>query len=87
MKHPYEKAPRAGHARGLGNKHHETNYLSILPRCKYSANNKHSLFFEGHPIQILLNGSFIAWVDGHVFHADDFEALQNILSNEENCHD
>ena len=82
-----EKAPRAGHARGLGNTHHIVDYLSILPRCKYSANYEHGLFFAGHPIQILLDGSFIAWIDGHVFHASDFEALQNILNNEENCHD
>ena len=87
MKHPYEKAPCAGHARGLGNTHHEANYLSILPLCKYSANYKHGLFFAGNPIQILLDGSFIAWIDGHVFHASDFEALQNILNNEENYDD
>ena len=82
-----EKAPCAGHAEGFRNTNHSANYLSILPRCKYSAYYKYGLFFAGHPIQILLDGSFIAWVDGHVFHANDFEALQNILNNEENCHD
>jgi hypothetical protein len=87
MDHLNEKAPCAGHAEGLRNTHHSANYLSILPRCKYSAHYKYGLFFEGHPIQILLDGSFIAWIDGYVFHAKDFEALQNILNNEENCHD
>ena len=82
-----EKAPCAGHARGLGSTLHIANYLSIHPRCKYYANYKHGLFFAGHPIQILLDGSFIAWTDGYVFHANDFEALQNILNNKENCHD
>jgi hypothetical protein len=78
---PNEKAPSAGHAKGFINTHHSANYLSILPRCKYSSNYKHGLLFAGHPIQILLDGSFIAWIDGHVFHANDFEALQNILNN------
>ena len=87
MAHLNEKTACAGHAEGFRNTNHNANYLSILPRCKYSANHKHGLFFAGHPIQILLDGSFSAWVDGHVFHANDFEALQNILNNEENCHD
>ena len=87
MNQTYEKAPCAGHAEGFRNTNHNANYLSILPRCKYSAKYKHGLFFAGHPIQILLDGSFIAWIDGHVFHANDFDALQNILKNKENCHD
>jgi hypothetical protein len=78
-----EKAPCVGHTEGFRNTHHVTNYPSILPRCKYSANYKHGLFFAGHPIQILLGGSFIAWIDGHVSHANDFEALQNIFNNSE----
>ena len=78
-----EKAPCAGHAEGFRNTHHSVNYLSILPRCKYSANYKHGLFFAGHPIQILLDGSFIVWVYGHVSHANDFEALQKIFNNSE----
>jgi hypothetical protein len=84
---PNEKAPCAGHAEGLRNTNHKENYLSILPLCKYSANYKHGLLFTGHPIQILLDGSFIAWIDGHVSHADDSEALHNILNNKVNCHD
>ena len=78
-----EKAPCAGHAEGLRNTHHSANYLSILPRCKYSSNYKHGLFFAGHPIQILLDGSFIVWVNGQVFHAQSFEALKNIFNNSE----
>ena len=78
-----EKAPCAGHAEGFRNTHHSVNYLSILPRCKYSANYKHGLFFADHPIQILLDGSFIAWVNGQVFHAQSFEALKNIFYNSE----
>jgi hypothetical protein len=81
-----EKASCAGHAEGFRNTNYLANYLSILPRCKYSAYYKQGLFFAGHPIQILLDGSCIAWVDGHVSHANDFEALQNILNSEENCH-
>ena len=82
-----EKAPCAGHAEGFRNTHHSANYLSLPPLFKHSANYKNGLFFEGHPIQILLDGSFIAWIDGYVFHASDFEALQNILNNEENYDD
>ena len=78
-----EKAPCAGHARGLGNTHHIANYLSILPRCKYSANYIHGLFIAGHSIQILLDGSFIVWVNGQVFHVQSFEALKNIFNNSE----
>ena len=78
-----EKASCAGHAGGFRNTNHIANYLSILLRCKYSANYKYGLFIAGHPIQILLDGSFIAWIDGHVFHANDFEALQNIFNNSE----
>lgn len=87
MAHLKEKALCAGHVEGFINTHHTAYYPSILSRCKYFANYKHGLFSAGLLIQILLDGSFIAWVDGHVFHANDFEALQNILSNEENCHD
>ena len=87
MSQPNKEAPCAGHARGLENTNYNANYLSILPRCKYFANYKHGRFFAGHPIQILLDGSFIAWIDGHASHANDFEALQNILNNKENCHD
>jgi hypothetical protein len=28
-----------------------------------------------------LDGSFIAWVNGQVFHAQSFEALKNIFNN------
>ena len=83
MAHLNEKAPCAGHARGLKNTQHSANYLSILPRCKYSANYKRGLFFAGHPIQILLDGSFIACIDRQVFHAQSFEALKNIFNNSE----
>jgi hypothetical protein len=78
-----EKASGARHAGGLRNTNHSANSLSILPRCKYSANHKYGLFFAGNPIQILLDGSFIAWIDGHVSLANDFEALQKIFSNSE----
>jgi hypothetical protein len=78
-----EKAPCAGHARGLGNTHHIANYLSILPRCKYSANYEHGLFFAGLLIQILLDCNFIVWVNGQVFLAQSFEALKNIFNNSE----
>jgi hypothetical protein len=80
---PNEKAPCAGHAEGFRNTNHSVNYLSFLPRCKYSANYKHGLFFAGHPIQILLDGSFIVWVNGQVFHVQSFEALKNIFNNSE----
>jgi hypothetical protein len=83
MNYLNEKAPCAGHAEGFKNTNHIANYLSILPRCKYSANYKHGLFSEGPQIQILLDGSFIAWIDGYVSHANDFEALQNIFNNSE----
>ena len=78
-----EKAPCAGHARGLGNTHHIANYLRILPRCKYSANYEHGLFFAGLLIQILLDCNFIVWVNGQVFLAQSFEALKNIFNNSE----
>jgi hypothetical protein len=74
-----EKAPCAGHARGLGNTHHIANYLSILPRCKYSANYKHGLFIAGHSIQILLDGSFIVWAYGQIKHVKSFEELQTLI--------
>ena len=76
---PNEKAPCGGHAEGFRNTHHSANYLSILPRCKYSANYKHGLFFEGHPIQILLDGSFIFWAYGQIKHAKSFEELQTLI--------
>ena len=80
---PNEKAPCAGHAEGFRKTNHTADYPSILPRCKYSANYKHGLFFAGHPIQILLDGSFIVWVNGQVFHAQSFEALKSIFNNSE----
>jgi hypothetical protein len=79
-----EKAPRAGHAEGFRNTNHIANYPSILPRCKYSANYEHGLFFGGLLIQILLDCNFIVWVNGQVFHAQSFEALKNIFNNSEN---
>jgi hypothetical protein len=30
-----------------------------------------------------LDGSFIAWIDGQISHANDLEALQNIFGNSE----
>ena len=79
MAHLNEKAPCTGHARGFRNTNHSVNYLSILPRCKYSANYKHGFFFEGHPIQILLDGSFIVWVHGQIHPAKSFEELQTLV--------
>ena len=79
MNHEYEKAPCAVNARGLGNTHYIEDYLSILPRCKYSANYKHGLFFAGHPIQILLDGSFIVWAYGQIQPAKNFEELQTLV--------
>ena len=76
---PNEKAPCGGHAEGFRNTHHSANYLSILPRCKYSANYKHGLFFEGHPIQIFLDGSFIVWAYGQIQPAKSFEELQTLV--------
>ena len=76
---PSEKAPCAGHAEGFRNTHHSANYLSIVPRCKYSANYKHGLFFAGHPIQILLDGSFIVWAHGQIKPAKTFEELQTLV--------
>ena len=76
---PNEKAPCAGHAEGFRNTHHIANYLSILPRCKYSANYKHGLFIAGHSIQILLDGSFIVWAYGQIKHAKSFEELQTLI--------
>jgi hypothetical protein len=79
MNHPYDKAPCAGHARGLGSTLHIANYLSIHPRCKYYANYKHGLFFAGHPIQILFDGSFIVWAYGQIQPAKSFEELQTLV--------
>ena len=79
MAHLKEKAPCAGHAEGLIKTHHTAHYPSILSRCKYSANYKHGLFFEGHPIQILLDGSFIVWAYGQIRHAKSFEELQTLI--------
>jgi hypothetical protein len=74
-----EKAPCAGHAEGFRNTNHSANYLTILPRCKFSANYKHGLFFAGHPIQILLDGSFIVWAYGQIQPAKSFEELQTLV--------
>jgi hypothetical protein len=74
-----EKAPCAGHAEGFINTHHSANYHSILTRCKYSATYKHGLFFAGHPIQILFDGSFIVWAYGQIQPAKSFEELQTLV--------
>ena len=76
---PNEKAPCAGHAEGFRNTNHSANYLTILPRCKFSANYKHGLFFAGHPIHILLDGSFIVWAYGQIQPAKSFEELQTLV--------
>ena len=80
---PNEKAPCAGHAEGFRNTNHSANIISFLSRCKYFANYKYGLLLAGHPIQILLDGSFIACIDRQVFHAQSFEALKNIFNNSE----
>ena len=80
---PNEKAPCAGHAEGFRNTNHGGKYISFLSRCKYFANYKYGLLLAGHPIQILLDGSFIACIDRQVFHAQSFEALKNIFNNSE----
>ena len=76
---PNEKAPCAGHAEGFRNTNHSTNYLSILPRCKYSANYEHGLFSAGLLIQILLDCNFIVWAHGQIQPAKSFEELQTLV--------
>ena len=79
MNQLYAKASYAGHARGFRNTNHKPNILSILLLCKYSATYKHGLFFAGHPIQILLDGSFIVWAYGQIKPAKTFEELQTLV--------
>ncbi len=76
---PNEKAPCAGYAEGFGNTNNSGNYLSFLPRCKYSANYEHGLFFAGLLIQILLDCNFIVWAHGQIQPAKSFEELQTLV--------
>ena len=79
MNYRNEKAPCAGHAEGFRSTNHTENYPSIIPRCKYSANYEHGLFFAGLLIQILLDCNFIVWAHGQIQPAKSFEELQTLV--------
>jgi len=77
MQNLQEKAPCACNTEGLRNT--TTNYLSFQQCCKHSAAHIYGLYYEGHRIRILRDGSFIVWAYGQIKPANSFEELQTLV--------
>jgi hypothetical protein len=79
MNHPYEKAHCACNTEGFRNTTHNADYLSFQQCCKHSAVHIYGLYYEGHRIRILRDGSFVVWAYGQIKPAKNFEKLQTLV--------
>lgn len=79
MQNLQEKAPCACNTEGLRNTTHTTDHLSFQHCCKHSAAHIYGLYYEGHRIRILRDGSFIVWAHGQIQPAKSFEELQTLV--------
>ena len=79
MQNLKEKAPGACNTGGLRNTTYIADYLSFHKCCKHSAAQIDGLYYEGHHIRILRDGSFIVWAHGQIKPAKTFEELQTLV--------
>ena len=79
MQNLKEKAPGACNTGGLRNTTYSADYLSFHKCCKHSVAHIDGLYYEGHHIRILRDGSFIVWAHGQIKPAKTFEELQTLV--------